>query len=124
MRRGPDSKRERNLLEQFKREARPYLGFQPQMTWSGSRSDNYGIPTRLIDWSETPLVAAYFVVIEHPTHDGGVYVIRRPEEKQEINRRVRSGVRRTMFFPDITAITAQRGLFTMHPGRVEGLRPQ
>jgi hypothetical protein len=34
---------------------------------------HYGVPTRLLDWSLSPFVAAYFAVCEHDTKDGEIW---------------------------------------------------
>jgi hypothetical protein len=36
---------------------------------------HYGIPTRLLDWSEGPLVALYFAVTERPKSDGAIWCL-------------------------------------------------
>lgn len=38
-------------------------------------AQHYGLPTRLLDWSENPLVAAYFAVLEHPDEDGCIWAL-------------------------------------------------
>jgi hypothetical protein len=38
-------------------------------------AQHYGLPTRLLDWSENPLVATYFAVAEHPGDDGCVWAL-------------------------------------------------
>jgi hypothetical protein len=34
---------------------------------------HYGVPTRLLDWSLSPYVAAYFSVCDHEVHDGEIW---------------------------------------------------
>lgn len=93
---------EKRLLEQFKRVARPHIPFEPKsdIEWLAV-AQHHGLPTRFLDWSESPFVAAYFTVREQPIHDtsenigltglasalqpisyypGCIYAIRTPDE--------------------------------------------
>lgn len=36
---------------------------------------HYGVPTRLLDWTESPLVALYFSVNSHEKKDGAVWIL-------------------------------------------------
>jgi hypothetical protein len=38
-------------------------------------AQHYGLPTRLLDWSENPLVAAYFAVVHDQDNDGCIWAL-------------------------------------------------
>ena len=40
-----------------------------------SLMQHYGAPTRLLDWTMSPWIAAYFAAVEHPSHDGVIWVV-------------------------------------------------
>lgn len=120
----PDSvgSRERNELEilcLFKERAFQYLDFTPASDWDWlALGQQYGLPTRLLDWTDNPLVACFFAVDESTQDDGVIYVYHNesyisvdehpsPFKYKEVGK----------FIPRhlTQRITTQGGLFTVHP---------
>lgn len=116
---------EKTMLRLFRERAWPVLPDAKCANWEFlALAQHHGLPTRLLDWSRNPLVAAFFAVEkEH----NGASVIYAYDHKTfiEINKHPDPFNRKTAgkFIPNhITPrITAQTGLFTIHPNPREPL---
>jgi FRG domain len=112
-------KDDKYILTLFRQQATPYLVVKPENDWEWlALAQHHGLPTRLMDWSRNPLVAAYFAVEDNHNDDSVVYAYR---SKTHISL-IRDGdpfsrSKTGKFVPrHITRrITAQAGLFTIHP---------
>jgi type I restriction enzyme M protein len=124
----PDSidsreKNEQEILRLFKERAFQYLDFTPTTDWDWlAVGQQYGLPTRLLDWTDNPLVACFFSIDESSDDDGVVYAYRDDSyisvDEHTDPFRYRSVGK---FIPRhfVQRITTQGGLFTIHPNPYE-----
>jgi hypothetical protein len=111
---------EQVLIRRFKNEARPYLKYDPKSDWEWlSLAQHHGLPTRLLDWSHSGLVAAFFAIEKDEDSDGAVYVYRlrflipRGGEGQDPFK-PKYSIRKFHPVHLTSRIGAQSGLFTIH----------
>lgn len=70
--------RENALIKRFKQDAHAVLPTPPQHEWEWLfLMQHHGLPTRLLDWSENPLIALYFTIADESQtgNDGTLYCL-------------------------------------------------
>ncbi|HEV3040921.1 MAG TPA: FRG domain-containing protein [Candidatus Angelobacter sp.] len=116
---------ELDLVKQFDRRCRPHLEIPPTNKWQLlAIAQHHGMATRMLDWTEFPLIGLWFAIQESRFHwyqgDGSVWLFRWEDSDLVKSMDLEAGPlkcdRTTVFQPSHIAkrITAQGGWFTVH----------
>ncbi len=121
-----DEAEELDMLARFQREVRPHVTTLPHANlthaWDlRAVAQHHGLNTRFLDWSESPLIAAFFAVelsglINGVKTDAALYGVPCPYVIDSNTEKWPSEHDVVVFYPPhlTPRITVQRGLFTVH----------
>jgi hypothetical protein len=120
---GSREKNEHEILRLFKERAFQYLDVTPASDWDWlAIGQQYGLPTRLLDWTDNPLVACFFAV-DGPSDDDPVIYAYHNDSYISVDKHPDPFKYRQVgkFIPRhlTQRITTQGGLFTVHPNPYE-----
>ena len=107
-----------SVMNDFRLLARPHLPNNPRTDWEWLfLAQHYGLPTRLLDWTSSPLTALYFAVQGDKACDFAVYGIERGIYRAYPSDQWPLSISENFFLrpPHIDQrITAQNSLFSIH----------
>lgn len=117
---------EKRMFAEFKRNCVAYTDLQPPNDWDFlALAQHHGLPTRLLDWTQSALTALWFAVAHDPVELNGklqnavVWMLKTKTEDfiNESDRRSPFSNGLTRIYKPRTIdrrIASQRGLFTVH----------
>lgn len=121
---------EQRLFEEFKNRAVSLISDPRFDEWDWlAYAQHIGVPTRLLDWSVSPLVALYFALESNSDTDRVLYAVKYSKYIHEVDHRNSSpftNSKEGRFTAPLVfdRIRAQRGIFTIHPEPTKIFHPK
>ena len=118
---------EERILQEFRYRFAAEIDNRPYDEWELlAFAQHVGVPTRLLDWSTSPLIALFFALCEETDTDRAVYCVSLTKHGNEISKSDRQGsspfrVKKVWrFSPPLSfaRLRNQRGVFTIQPDPV------
>lgn len=110
---------EEQTMRRFIRMSIPYLDLRKQSSWDQwAIGQHHGVPTRFLDWTQNPLIAAYFAVENGKEQDAAVYIIDQESfsDSGDLDDVFSAPEEIVLHIPSFInpRIIAQKGVFTVH----------
>lgn len=111
-------KNDKVTFDYFKRNAIPFLKNKPNNNWDWlTVAQHYGVPTRLLDWTTNPMVAAFFAVADDNDSDAAIFRFHHKEIVLSENIDPFMFKKVAVYRPSAYSerVIRQKGYFTIHP---------
>lgn len=110
---------EEQTMQRFVDMSVPYLDLRGKSSWDQwTIGQHHGVPTRFLDWTQNPLIAAFFSVERGTYADAAVYIINKDSfsDSADIDDLFSAPDEIVLHIPSYInpRISAQKGVFTVH----------